>query len=42
MMADIKRDLAAFGVRHDVFTSERSLVDAGAVDAVVADLSAKA
>ena len=41
MMADIKRDLAAFGVRHDVFTSERSLVDAGAVDAVVADLSAK-
>ena len=41
MMADIKADLAAFGVRHDVFTSERSLVDAGAVDAVVADLSAK-
>ena len=41
MMDDIKADLAAFGVRHDVFTSERSLVDAGAVDTVVETLSAK-
>jgi len=35
MMAMIKDDLAALGVQHDVFTSERALVDAGKVkDAV--------
>ncbi len=32
MMAVIKEDLAALGVRQDVFSSERALVRAGAVD----------
>jgi arginyl-tRNA synthetase len=32
MMALIRDDLAALGVRHDVFSSERALVDAGKVD----------
>ncbi len=32
MMALIRADLAAFGVAHDVFTSERALVAAGGVD----------
>lgn len=32
MMAMIRDDLAALGVHHDVFTSERSLVDAGAIE----------
>ncbi len=34
MMASVKDDLAALGIEQDVFTSERELVDAGAVDAV--------
>ena len=38
MMDRIRGDLAALGVRHDVFTSERSLVEAGNVDAAFADL----
>jgi arginyl-tRNA synthetase len=33
MMADIRMDLDTLGVRMDVFTSERSLVDSGAVRA---------
>ena len=41
IMADLRADLAAFGVRHDVFSSERALVEAGAVDAVIETLSAK-
>ncbi|BBK38343.1 arginine--tRNA ligase [Allostella sp. ATCC 35155] len=32
MMAMIRDDLAALGVDHDVFTSERSLVEAGAIE----------
>lgn len=32
MMVRIKEDLAQMGVKHDVFSSERALVDAGAVD----------
>jgi len=34
MMASVRDDLAALGIEQDVFTSERELVDAGAVDAV--------
>ncbi|MCY4396790.1 MAG: arginine--tRNA ligase [Rhodospirillaceae bacterium] len=41
MMDRIRHDLAALGVRHDVFTSERSLVEAGAVDAAFADLEGR-
>ena len=33
MMERIREDLAALGVRHDVFVSERALVEAGAVEA---------
>jgi arginyl-tRNA synthetase len=35
MMGMIREDLAALGVRHDVFTSERGLVEAGKVDAAL-------
>jgi arginyl-tRNA synthetase len=35
LMAVIKEDLAALGIRQDVFFSERSLVAGGGVDAVV-------
>ncbi len=35
MMGMIREDLAALGVRHDVFTSERGLVDTGKVDAAL-------
>jgi arginyl-tRNA synthetase len=35
MMAMIKDDLAALGVQHDVFTSEKALVDAGKVTGAV-------
>jgi arginyl-tRNA synthetase len=38
MLAMIKDDLAALGVRFDVFTSERALVDAGKVDQAIAYL----
>ena len=38
MMALIREDLKALGVVHDVFTSERALVAAGAIDDVVSDL----
>ena len=40
MMASIRSDLAALGVVPDVFTSERALVEAGAVDGVIARLAA--
>src|SRR3546814_5081572 len=33
--------LAALGVEHKVFTSERALAASGAIDAVVADLEAR-
>jgi arginyl-tRNA synthetase len=39
MMAMILEDLTALGIRFDVFTSERALVDKGQVDAVLEDLS---
>jgi arginyl-tRNA synthetase len=35
MLASIREDLAALGVRHDVFSSERSLVASGAADAMI-------
>jgi arginyl-tRNA synthetase len=38
MMRLIREDLAALGIRHDVFTSERELVESGAVDAALAEL----
>jgi arginyl-tRNA synthetase len=41
MMDAIREDLAALGVRHDVFISEASLVRAGKLDAAEAMLSAK-
>ena len=39
MMAAIREDLAALGVVHDVFTSERALLAAGAVDAAIERLA---
>ncbi|MGH6816597.1 MAG: arginine--tRNA ligase, partial [Hyphomicrobiaceae bacterium] len=43
MMAQIKDDLARLAIRHDVFFSERSLIDGGTdeVAAAVAELDAK-
>jgi arginyl-tRNA synthetase len=41
MMDLIRADLAAFGIRQDVFTSERGLVSAGKVDAALATLAAR-
>jgi len=38
MMALIRGDLAALGVRHDVFTSERAIVAAGAIERALAAL----
>lgn len=35
MMDMIREDLAALGVKHDVFTSERGLVEAGKVDSAL-------
>ena len=40
MMALIRADLTVLGVRHDVFTSERALVEGGAVDAAMTALAA--
>ncbi len=41
MMASIRTDLASLGVVPDVFTSERALVAAGAIDTVIERLRAK-
>ena len=41
MMASIREDLAALGVVPDVFTSERVLVERGAVDAAIERLRAQ-
>ncbi|NKB22192.1 MAG: arginine--tRNA ligase [Alphaproteobacteria bacterium] len=41
MMALIRDDLAALGVKHDVFTSERTLVGTGANDEVVEELQSR-
>lgn len=38
MMALIRADLAALGVRHDLFVSERELIKKGAVDECLAEL----
>jgi arginyl-tRNA synthetase len=38
MMALVREDLAALGIKHDVFTSERTLVADGKVDAAFAEL----
>jgi arginyl-tRNA synthetase len=38
MMALIRADLAALGVRHDLFVSELDLVEKGAVDECIAEL----
>ena len=38
MMALIRADLAALGVRHDLFVSERELVEKGAIDECLAAL----
>jgi arginyl-tRNA synthetase len=39
MMAMIRDDLAALGIRFDVFTSERALVEKGQVESVLEELS---
>jgi len=41
ILAGIKTDLADFRVGHDVWFSEKSLVDAGRIDEAFADLSAR-
>ncbi len=41
MMDLIRDDLAALGIQFDLFTSERELVRAGAVDQALADLEAR-
>jgi len=41
MMAAIREDLEALGVRHDVFISERALVEAGILEKAEALLTAK-
>jgi arginyl-tRNA synthetase len=41
MMALVREDLAALGIRHDVFTSERAVVDAGKVGEALAELDSR-
>jgi arginyl-tRNA synthetase len=41
MLDIIREDLAALGVRHDVFTSERAMVAAGGVETAIDDLEEK-
>ena len=41
MLDMIKEDLAAVGIHHDVFFSERELVESGGVDKVISGLQAK-
>ena len=41
MMATIRDDLALLGVRQDVFSSERAMVDSGGVEACLAKLEGK-
>ncbi len=38
MMTTIKDDLALLGIKHDVFTSEKKLVESGAVEKTIDDL----
>jgi len=41
MMDRIREDLATLGIKHDVFTSERALVESGKVDAALKVLEAQ-
>lgn len=41
LMQKIREDLQALGIKHDVFTSERALVAAGAVEEAVGELESK-
>src|SRR3546814_5913976 len=41
MVAEIKRDLLALGIRFDVFSSERALVEVGAVQRALDTLQAR-
>ncbi len=41
MMELIKQDLAALGIHHDIFTSERAITEAGKVGEAMATLEAK-
>ena len=41
MMVMIRDDLAALGVQHDVFSSERALIKTGAIEQAVAELAAR-
>ncbi len=41
MLDLIKADLAAFGIEHDIYSSERALVEAGAVDSAADSLRDK-
>ena len=41
MLESIREDLAALGVHHDIFTSERALLQSGAVDRAIALLQEK-
>ncbi len=41
MLKLIREDLAALGVVHDVFSSERAMVEAGGVEAALAQLAAR-
>ena len=41
MMAEIREDLAALGVKHDVFISEAALVKSGEADKAIAALAAR-
>lgn len=41
LMAEIRRDLGDMGIRHDVFTSEQSIIDGGVVNRAYAELETK-
>jgi arginyl-tRNA synthetase len=41
LLAEIRQDLARLGVRQDVFTSERAILESGAADAAIGLLEAK-
>ena len=41
MMVGVRKDLSALGIEQTVFASERALVDAGAVDAVLENLESR-
>jgi arginyl-tRNA synthetase len=41
MMRDVREDLALLGIRQDVFTSERKLVESGAADTIIEKLRAE-